>query len=409
MRIAYICADPGIPVFGQKGCSIHVQEVMRAFRQQGATVELFALRWGDGIPADLADVTRHHLPPVPKGDAGVREQVALAINPELQTQLARKGPFDLIYERYSLWSYSALEFAQIQGIPGILEVNAPLIEEQARHRGLVHREQAEQVADRLFRAASGVVAVSAEVKDYLSRWGIAEKVQVIPNGVNHHRFGAALSPAIAKAPNTFTVGFVGSLKPWHGLSHLVNAFAQLHQRVPQARLLIVGDGPQRNPLQADLEQRGLLPWTHLTGAVAPEQIPPLLASMDVAVAPYPAKLDFYFSPLKVVEYLAAGLPVVASDLGQLSHLISPGETGWLCPPGDEEALADALEQLWHSPALGQQLGSAGRQDILAHHTWEKVAQRILAMALEPVTGISWGEPETILSCEKQALREASLD
>ena len=131
MRIAYICADPGIPVFGQKGCSIHVQEVMRAFRQQGATVELFALRWGDGIPADLADVTRHHLPPVPKGDAGVREQVALAINPELQTQLARKGPFDLIYERYSLWSYSALEFAQIQGIPGILEVNAPLIEEQA--------------------------------------------------------------------------------------------------------------------------------------------------------------------------------------------------------------------------------------------------------------------------------------
>jgi glycosyltransferase involved in cell wall biosynthesis len=68
--------------------------------------------------------------------------------------------------------------------------------------------------------------------------------------------------------------------------------------------------------------------------------------MDVAVAPYPGNLDFYFSPLKVVEYLAAGLPVVVSDIGQLSHLVSHGETGWLCPPGDEVALADALEQLW---------------------------------------------------------------
>ena len=273
-----------------------------------------------------------------------------------------------------------MEFAQAQGIPGILEVNAPLIEEQAEHRGLVHREQAEQVADRAFRAASGIVAVSEEVKTYLSRWGIADKVQVIPNGVNHHRFAASLKPAIPKTPDTFTVGFVGSLKPWHGLSHLVSAFAQLHQRVPQARLLIVGDGPQRDTLQTNLAQRNLSQVTHLTGAVIPSDIPALLASMDVAVAPYPANLDFYFSPLKVVEYMAAGLPVVVSDIGQLSHLVTHGSTGWLCLPGNEVALADALEQLWHSPELRQRLGQAGQQYILTHHTWERVSEQILAMA-----------------------------
>jgi glycosyltransferase involved in cell wall biosynthesis len=380
MRIAYICADPGIPVFGQKGCSIHVQEVIRAFRQQGATVELFAVRWGDDPPADLADLKVHRLPPIPKGDAGLREQIALAINPDLQTELELSGPFDLIYERYSLWSYSALEFAQAQGIPGILEVNAPLIEEQAEHRGLVHREQAERVAERVFRAASGIVAVSAEVKGYLRRWDIAAKVQVIPNGVNHQRFAASVAPAMPKQPESFTVGFVGSLKPWHGLSHLVNAFAQLHQRVPQARLLIVGDGPQRDSLQADLAHRDLLNVTHLTGAVSPIDIPALLMSMDVAVAPYPANLNFYFSPLKVVEYMAAGLPVVVSDVGQLANLVSHGETGWLCPPGDEGALADALEQLWHSPDLRERLGQAGRRYILTHRTWERVAERILAIA-----------------------------
>jgi glycosyltransferase involved in cell wall biosynthesis len=272
IRIAYICADPGIPVFGQKGCSIHVQEVIRAFRQQGATVELFAVRWGDEPPADLADLKTHRLPPVPKGEPGLREQVALAINPDLQTELELNGPFDLIYERYSLWSYSAMEFAQAQAIPGILEVNAPLIEEQAEHRGLVHREQAERVADRVFRAASAIVAVSEEVKAYLSRWGITDKVQVISNGVNHRRFAVSVDLAIPKQPDTFTVGFVGSLKPWHGLSHLVNAFAQLHQRVPQSRLLIVGDGPQRDSLQAALAQRDLLPVTHLTGAVSPAEL-----------------------------------------------------------------------------------------------------------------------------------------
>lgn len=380
MRIAYVCADPGIPVFGQKGCSIHVQEVIRAFRHQGAIVELFAVRWGDAPPADLADVKVHPLPPIPKGDAAVRERVALAINPDVQIALALNGPFDLIYERYSLWSHSAMEFAQAQGIPGILEVNAPLIEEQAEHRELVHRPQAEQVADRGFRAAQGIVAVSEEIKTYLSRWGVADKVWVIPNGVNPHRFVPGVEATSPHSRDTFTVGFVGSLKPWHGLSPLVNAFAQLHQRVPRSRLLIVGDGPQRDELTHDLQQQGLLPFTHLTGAVSPQQIPALLATMDVAVAPYPANLDFYFSPLKVVEYLAAGLPVVASDIGQLAHLITHGETGWLCPPGDAGALAAALVQLWHAPDLRQRLGEAGRRDILAHHTWDKVAAQILAMA-----------------------------
>ena len=380
MRIAYVCADPGIPVFGQKGCSIHVQEVIRALRHHGATVDLFAVRLGGSPPADLADLTVHALPPITKGEPALREELALASDPNLRATLKLSGPFDLVYERYSLWSYSAMEWAQHQGIPSLLEVNAPLIEEQAQHRQLVHREQAEQVATWAFQAASGLIAVSQEVKFALSLWGVADKVHVIPNGVNHHRFPATLQPAIAQAAQTFTVGFVGSLKPWHGLAHLVAAFAQLYNRVPQARLLIVGDGPQRADLVADLQRRRLQAVTTLTGAVSPEQIPDLLAAMDVAVAPYPASTDFYFSPLKVVEYMAAGLPVVVSGRGQLLDLVADGNTGLLCPPGDEPALATALERLWESPQLQQQLGQAARRHVLAHHTWDAVAARVLAIA-----------------------------
>lgn len=383
MRLAYVCADPGIPVFGQKGCSIHVQEVIRALRQQGAAVELFAVRLGGNPPADLADLKVHRLPSVPPGEAAMREQIALSINPDLQTDLALNGPFDVIYERYSLWSYSAMEFARSAGIPGLLEVNAPLIEEQAQHRGLVYHDVAIQAAKRAFQAASGLIAVSQEVKRYLSDWVNPGKVHVIANGVNHHRFDnhfRALRQPRPLNADTFTVGFVGSLKPWHGLSHLVGAFAQLHQRLPQARLLIVGDGPQRQSLEADLEQRHLRHAVSFTGAVPPDQIPELLAAMDAAVAPYPASTDFYFSPLKAVEYMAAGLPVVASRIGQLTELIEDGVTGLLCPPGDEAALAAALEQLWQSPRLRRQLGRAACQQVLTHHTWDAVAARILAIA-----------------------------
>ena len=384
MRIAYVCADPGIPVFGQKGCSIHVQEVIRALRHQGATVELFAARWGGHPQADLADVPLHALPSVPKGDLALREIAALASNDHLRTTLELAGSFDAIYERYSLWSYSAMEYAQEQSLAAVLEVNAPLIEEQAQHRGLIQHEAARRVAARVFQSASTIIAVSEEVKRYLTSWVSDDRVRVIPNGVNHHRFiqpSASRSPAVADlSSSTFTVGFVGSLKPWHGLSHLVNAFEQLYQWVPTARLLIVGDGPERDRLEMQLVDRQLQSVTRCTGAVAPDRIPELLAQMDVAVAPYPASPDFYFSPLKVVEYMAAGLPIAVSDIGQLRHLVRHNVTGLLCPPGDENALAMALERLWRSPDLRRSLGRSARQHILTHHTWDGVAEQILAIA-----------------------------
>lgn len=381
MRVAYICADHGVPVFGRKGCSIHVQEVIRALIALGAKVEVFASRIGGKPPKGLETVTIHVLPESSAGPRAVREQKALNANGYLRYALNCSRPFDLIYERYSLWSFAGMEYAWSTGIPGVLEVNAPLIEEQAKYRGLLDRKSAEDVAQRVFGYAKVLVAVSNEVAEYLRSYPISrERIQRITNGVNPDRFPADLMPSRPGNPGTFTVGFVGTLKAWHGLKHLAEAFAMLHRRVPGARLLIVGDGPEKENLLNDLSANNLDSFAHLTGSVTSEEVPGLLASMDVAVAPYPQLKNFYFSPLKVYEYMAAGLPVVASRIGQLTELVQDGENGLLCSPGNSEALADALYRLSCDSGLCRRLGRAARTTVLRDYAWEKIVMRILRLA-----------------------------
>src|SRR2546425_6436499 len=184
MRIAYVCADWGVPVFGRKGCSIHVQEVIRAFSRHNAQVELFARSLGGDPPSGLETVRIHRLPVVPESERAAREQAALAGNPGLCTLLERSGPFDLVYERYSLWSFAGMEYARAVGVPGLLEVNAPLIDEQAQYRDLVDRMSAEQVAERVIGAATVLIAISQEMAAALARCPSARgRTYVIPNGV----------------------------------------------------------------------------------------------------------------------------------------------------------------------------------------------------------------------------------
>lgn len=380
MRVAYISMDVGVPVFGRKGCSVHVQEVIRAFLRLGARVDLFAACVGGDLPAGLDGVCLHRFPGYSKLNANERELSALAANENLCRSLEQGGQFDLIYERYSLWSFAAMTWACQRDVASVLEVNAPLIEEQAAHRSLIDRAKAEGIATQAFASARTIVAVSQEIANYVESFlATRGRVHVIPNGVDARRFNARVKAALP-APDAFTVGFVGTLKPWHGLSVLVEAFQLLRREHANTRLLIVGDGPERERLIANIAARGLHQATHFTGAVDPTEIPALLKSTDVAVAPYDDSPAFYFSPLKVYEYMAAGLPVVASRVGQLESIIQHGETGLVCEPGNARSLADNIGTLMAHQSLRRKLGRKARRYVLRHHTWDSVVRRILNAA-----------------------------
>lgn len=379
-RLAFVCADPGVPIFGTKGCSIHAQEILRGFLRRGWTVDLAAYRPGGSPPPDLAEVRILPLPSVSSADPGDRELGLLRANDTLRDLLAASNAYDLVYERHALFAHAGMEFAADRGIPGVLEVNAPLVEEQSRHRELVHLDEAVGRARRAFAAATALVAVSDEVAEYLrSRTHGPNRIHVIPNGVDPARFPEPTAVDGAGS-RPFTVGFVGTLKAWHGLDILADAFARVLARLPEARLLVVGDGPERAAFLRRLEHLGASHAVRFTGAVSPDVIPNLLGSIDVATAPYPSLGDFYFSPLKVYEYMAARRATVASGIGQLRSLIVDGANGLLCRPGDPNALADAILRLHDDPGLRDRLGRAARETILAAHTWDHVVDRTLAAA-----------------------------
>jgi glycosyltransferase involved in cell wall biosynthesis len=284
----------------------------------------------------------------------------------LAEQLA-DWPADVIYERYSPFGIAGGAVAADLGIAHVLEVNASLAEEGARYRGQALQDAAEALEDVAFRNASLVLAVSHELgQQIVDRGADPRRVAVIPNGVDDDLFTPVGIKATADLEAPTVVGFVGSLKPWHGIEVLVDAFRQVASG-GRFHLLVVGDGPRATmikTLASDLP--GRVTWLP---SVPHERVPEYLRVIDVAVAPYPVLDRFYFSPLKILEYMATGRAIVASRIGQIPDLLDDGEAGMLVPPGDASALAHALERLAEDEHLRRSLGRRAAESAHAKHLW----------------------------------------
>ena len=381
MRIAYICCDPGIPVFGTKGASVHIQEVVRELRSIGHEVALYAVRSGKHVPDDLTDLELH-LEAVADVEPAEREQAQAHAAERIVSRVIADGA-DLVYERYSLFSTALADITAATGVPGILEVNAPLIDEQRRHRSLVDASGAAQVLHRQVAAARATVCVSDPVADWVRRRtadlpdanDVVGRIHTVPNGVSVRR----IQPQ-PEDPDRVVVTFVGTLKPWHGVADLITAAALARQNWS---LRIIGDGPEMDSLHAQAERLGV--EVDFRGAVAPQDIPTHVAGSAIGVAPYPdlgGSEQQYFSPMKVLEYLAAGLAVVASDVGQVPQLLEDGSGrhGVLVAPSDPTALAAALDDLAVCPDRRARMGRSGRLLAEQHHSWRRTVARILELA-----------------------------
>ncbi|MDO5499048.1 MAG: glycosyltransferase family 4 protein [Propionibacteriaceae bacterium] len=377
-EVIYVVTDPGIPAFGRKGGSAHVQEVLHQLVRRSRKVTLIAARLGGPVPPGLENIATIELgrPKASSPEAAERalqalDRQAAGIVTGLVAAARAARPADpapLVYQRYGLWSAEVLEGARAAGARTVLEINAPLIEEQRTHRALIDHATATDLTRRAVRAADLAYAVSGPV----ARWAeevAGRAVEVIGNGVDVDRFSGTAGSG-AEPP---TVVFVGTFRPWHAPDLLVAAAAELQRRATPIRLLLVGDGPNLTDTIAAAQAAGV--EVEATGLVEHEAVPALLARADIACAPYPTG-EAYFSPLKLIEYLGAGLPAVASAIADLPDLLGPDEA-ILTPPGDLDALVEALGLLVSDPDHRRAIGRGARAAAVTRFTWSAVVGRML--------------------------------
>ncbi len=391
MRIAYVVSDSSIPVFGCKGACVHVREMVNAFAALGHDVTVLAAsRGGPATALDASVVeadgagwtdTGAAFSADPAQKTWAKERHAMQVSRAHEEELlrrARRTGFDLVYERYTLFGTGGLAAARRLAVPYVVEVNSPLLLEQQQYRALHHVAQAEANEAEVLGGADAVLAVSREVRRYvLSKGARPERTHLVPNGVDLARFNPDVEPCpIAGPAQEFVVGFTGSLKPWHGIDVLMDAFRVLAARCDDYRLLIVGDGPLRSWIDGYARGADLSGRVSVTGWISHDALPGLIKAMDVAAAPYPRMEGFYFSPLKIYEYLAVGKPVVASDVGQVGEAIEDGVTGLLAAPGDARGLAERIERLRLSDELRRTMGDRAAR-AAALHGWRDNARRVV--------------------------------
>jgi glycosyltransferase involved in cell wall biosynthesis len=183
------------------------------------------------------------------------------------------------------------------------------------------------------------------------------------------------------------VVFAGSFFGWHDVATLLEAFAGVLARRPDARLLLVGDGGQRQRMMDRAAELGITHAVQFTGLVSHGEVPGLLSAADIAVAPYPRPgTGPWFSPLKAFEYMATGLAIVASDVGQLSQVLQHETSGLLVPPGDAPAMAAALQRLIVDGELRRRVGAQARLDAVERHSWERYLARLEHVFSEAIPG-----------------------
>jgi glycosyltransferase involved in cell wall biosynthesis len=388
VKLLYIFGPPFFHPDSSEGPSIHINSTIKAFQDSGCEVIAFV---GSGNKKIVNRVGPSHLPPfaryVRKTLIDFAELVySLFQFIRINWQISKP---DLIYERYSLFSWTGLALKRKWKIPHYVEFNDPGIEIRNKYFG---RSMLEPVSNLIFNRlvfeTEAVIAVSRTIASKLISRGVSEKkIHIVPNGVSPDSFDADKcdSNMVRKKydlQNALVIGFVGGLTPWHGVNYLVEAAKYILAEQSESKFLIVGGAENSvSELKKMANMNGVLDRFICTGWIKHEDIASHLAAMDIVVAPYAPmeSTSIYFSPLKVFEYMAMGKPVVASRIDQLSEIFDDGNEIILFEPGNVKELTGAILKLASNPILRHELGSNARKKVLETYTWEKAIGKILSI------------------------------
>jgi PEP-CTERM/exosortase A-associated glycosyltransferase len=356
-------------------------------------------RTGDVSGPEVIDGVSYYRTPRPGGLPGnfslktplLRERALMsALAKSLERTLAAE-PVDVIHAHSPiLCGRPALAAARQRGLPVVYEVrafweDAYLLGPTTSRVAKAKYRASHALETSLFRKVDAVVAISTHMVDDIVGRGIDRaRVYCMPNGVDSEKFvpvatDAALAARLGVSPGA-TVGFIGTMLDIEGIECLVRAMPAVRARVPAAKLVIVGSGPQDGPVRELVGQLGLQDLVVLTGRVPHEEIQRYYSIMDVLVYPRARfRVTELVTPLKPLEAMALGRVVVGSDVGGITELLDRGRVGVLFKAGDDRDLADKLVSLLQDPERRAALAEEGRRYVLRERTWGAIVPRYVPL------------------------------
>ncbi|UCC92580.1 MAG: glycosyltransferase family 4 protein [Thermoplasmata archaeon] len=359
MRILYVATR--IPFPQESGGTTHIRSVVRELMRRGHEIVLCA-NVGDGLPEGEVEGMRTYRFTWRYRDVNVSQVAHRWTHGIRVAQLAKKYQADLIYERESSMGSGALA-AKLTGLPLVVEVNDHWYHPMSLER-----------ASRILSVTGGSRRTIPEEHHHKTRF--------LHNAVDMALFDDSTPMAIEGLKGRRGICYTGSMLAWHGLPDLADALPHLLDKVPDAALVIAGEAKsdeQRevlSSLKSAAEGAGDPGAVILLGRVPHGDIPAILAAGEVCVAPFNpegerdlVRYGFFYSPLKLWEYMAAGRAVVSTDIPNIREIVGE-DRGTLVPPGEPLALARAIADLLLDGEQRMGMGMKGRA-FAQENTWEK--------------------------------------
>jgi glycosyltransferase involved in cell wall biosynthesis len=329
---------------------------------------------GGSGPNGLYRIIADHAPQV------LFEAIELAYNVPLFLRLAwacLKARPDLVYERYSLNTFAPSLLCRLLGIKHALEVNDSVVIERSRPLRL--KVVSSWLEGICLRSADLSITITDRFRtQLLEKFGPAGiEIEVMTNAVSRRRFEKAYDRETTRARlglgRATVLGGTGQFLDWHGLEELIGQMGPLAAE-RDLRFLFVGDGPARAGVMARAESLGMADRVHFTGMLPIDDVPACLAVFDIAVIP---KAAAHASPMKLIEYMAMGHPIVAPDLPSIKAALMDGSMGRLFPSGDMPLMRNAILDLLRDRESAAAMGRAAREHVFSHLTWDRHAAQVM--------------------------------
>ncbi len=368
------------------GQAVHIEELMTALKALGH--EIIKVAPGGSEQQDFGEenaliaALKRHLP------QAVYELMefsySLVAYRRLKKAYLEHRP-DVLYERSNLFLLSGVWLKRRFKLPMLLEVNAPLFEERSKFGQVALKRLARWTEETAWREADFALPVTDVLADHLRRAGVPEeRIRIIPNGINQDRFLKDIdTKAVRERLNLnerLVLGFTGFVREWHGLNHVVDLLAE-NREGTRLHLLVVGDGPARESLEAQARSLGVSDRVTFTGVIGRDEVADYIAAFDVALQP---AVTSYASPLKLFEYMALGRAIVAPDMRNIKEILSDEVDSLLFDPDRETGFREAIERVCNDHELRDRIGKAARAAITDKAlTWENNARRIEALVNTP--------------------------